>query len=799
MKIFATDRRKTFKNYYDTSELAGMPCGLSFSYNTSRYQYFIAQLVAISDFDEEVDVITSPLSGEGQELAKAVWCLNTAGRGPNGVFFYRKLPLTSGKMQPLLIGFDLSEAKLGTFSATVTVGTVKVSLTLFVNDEPVFNDGADDIFSGSRLKWLNSNLGVKDAPVKGYSPLTFEENKLLFTGKTALIGNNGLLENVQSYFSQSNFLTDSVQNTLFYRPMEFEVAGQRYRFSKQRTSGKGASVTFSAEGRSDGTRLEVAASATYEGYVDYKVTLYAEKDIIIENIALNLYFSACDYLVGMGKKGGAFEPFKYAWNYGRQQDAVYIGDVNCGARLRLKDKKDVRPFDGAFFPLKPYKLPFETWDNHGKGRVSAEKTPEGVALSATSGRMVLAEGKSAVFCFELHLTPFKAIDFARRFDRRYCSCKGVERLEDNLEKSSWMGANALSIAWPDEKYKLMNYPFSSVEEIKKTVLAAQNKKFSTTIDYSLWHTSVKNPELGLLKAFGDEFIFRDWQEHMQCLPELTGPGSVPVGMSTDKDGSVADVSVLLQTESRLDNYFIEAVDYLLRTVRLDGIRLEGSHLGRAAAERLARVSESNHAPCGLILKESDSFLAEKCMGNSLNHHTHLLPFVSGISADGSLAKDKNPAYVISEVSGLLYGLTAEAASPGFDPIESLLYGMSLPVGMSGQKKETVLYGIYDVLKKFGIGAARMYGFWDKTNPASADQKEIRITSYISGEKLLAVIYNAGKKGKEFDVGFNPKLGFTSKGKMISSPLIVGMQNIKEINFNKSFYLKGGCGMLLLVE
>lgn len=799
MKIYAADRRKTFKNYYDTGELAGLPCGLHFSYTTSRYQYYVAQLVVVSDFDEEVDVTTAPLVGEGQELVKAVRCLNTAGTGPNGVFFYRKLTLVSGMMQPLLIGFDLSEAKLGTFETSVAIGTVKVRLTLSVNDEPVFNDGADDIYSGSRMKWLNSGLGIKQSPIKGYSPLTLEENKLLFTGKTAVIGNNGLLEDVQSYFSPSNFLTDSVQNRLFYRPMEFEVEGQRYRFSKQRQAGKGATVGFSAEGRSEGTRIEVNATATYEGYIDYKVTLYADKNLVIENIALNLYFSSCSYLVGMGNKGGTFRPFQYAWNYGRQQDAVFIGDVNCGARLRLKDKKDVRPFEGAYFPFKPYKLPFDTWDNHGNGRVTAVSTPEGAMVSASTGRIVLAEGKSAVFCFELHLTPFRPVDLAARFGIRYCGCKGLDRLEDKLEKASWMGANALSIGWPDNKYRAINYPFSCVEELKKAVSEARKKKFSTTIDYSMWHTSVKNPELGLMKAFNDELLFRHWQEHMDCLPELAGPGAVPVIISKNKDGAILDVSVLLQTESRLDNYFVEAADYLLRTMRFDGIRLEGSHIGRATAERLARVSESNDAGCGLILKESDVFVPEKCMGNALNQHTHLLPFVNGIAADGSLARDKSADYMLTEVSGLLYGLTAEACSPDFDPVESLLYGMSLPVGLSNQKTETVLYGIYDVLKKFGIGQSRMYGFWDKTNPASADQEDIRITSFVNGEKLLAVIYNAGNKGKEFDVGFNPKLGYTSKGKTIVTPLIVGMQNRKVINFNKSFYLKAGCGMILLVE
>ena len=35
----------------------------------------------------------------------------------------------------------------------------------------------------------------------------------------------------------------------------------------------------------------------------------------------------------------------------------------------------------------------------------------------------------------------------------------------------------------------------------------------------------------------------------------------------------------------------------------------------------------------------------------------------------------------------------------------------------------------------------MYGFWDKTNPASTDKQDVKLTSTSNGGKLLAVVFN----------------------------------------------------------
>lgn len=790
MKIYATDCKKVINDYYNLSALDGIPSGTSFSYTTSRYRYFVARLVAVSDFDEEVDIFTSPLVGEGQELTRAVSCLNTSGIGASGLFFYRKIKLFGGRMQPLFIGFDLSEAMLGLFTTQISIGSKKVKITLTVNDDLVLNDGADDILSGDRLKWLNSTLGIKDAPVKGYDPLALEDNRLLFTGKEAQISNDGLLEDVISYYSPSNFICTEAQNNLFYKPMEFAVEGQRYRYSKQRFSGKGASVAYSAEGRGDATRTEISATARYEGYIDYKIKLIAEKDIIIDNIVLNFYFAACTYSVGLGKKGGYFAPLEYKWSADKQQDSVFIGDINCGARVRFKDKRDTIPFEGEHFAYKPFVLPGASWDNRGNGSIVITKTKQGAVLCARTGRVILPAGKTCEFDFELYLTPFRQPNLRDHFAHRLFRLPDTDDLARRLERASWHGSNAIELSAPSSAYKHINYPFLSICDIKKAVLEAQTAGFATTLDYSLWHTSISNPELDKFCAFGDELVFRTVSAGV--------PGQPDEGM-TDAVSKNGETSVLMQSGSRLNNYYIEAANYLMDNLRPDGITIEGSHIDRQVAERLKRITDASAAPLGVTLKESDNFSPKKATASSLNLHTHLLPFVNGINVDESFAGNRAPDYVLTEVSGLLYGLLCEATAPIYHPVEALLYGMTLSAGMSREKTETQIESLYKVIHEFEIGDSRMYGFWDAGNPASTDKSDVLLTSYINGDSLLAVVFNTGSKGVEFDIGINPKLGFTSKDKEISAPLITGLQNKKVINFNKSFYLGAQSGLLLIVR
>jgi hypothetical protein len=72
--------------------------------------------------------------------------------------------------------------------------------------------------------------------------------------------------------------------------------------------------------------------------------------------------------MGLGWKGGLRpDRLDWAWDVAKKnQDAVWVGDVNAGVQLTLKDDRYERPLNTNFYLSKPLVLP-ASWGNGGKG------------------------------------------------------------------------------------------------------------------------------------------------------------------------------------------------------------------------------------------------------------------------------------------------------------------------------------------------------------------------------------------------------------------------------------------------
>ena len=184
MKIYCLDRKTIVKDYYDYSILNGLKDSREFSFTTSRYGYFVVQLLVQPSYTSKgLEVVTSPLRGKDKEIDKAVTCFNTQGVDVKGEKFERKLPLIEGELKPVFFGFNFEKADLGNYYTYVTIGDQKVKLNFELTDELVFNEGYDKGTTLARLNWLNSTLYRDKKIMPGYEAIVSEKNALQFTGK----------------------------------------------------------------------------------------------------------------------------------------------------------------------------------------------------------------------------------------------------------------------------------------------------------------------------------------------------------------------------------------------------------------------------------------------------------------------------------------------------------------------------------------------------------------------------------------------------------------------------------------
>jgi hypothetical protein len=581
-----------------------------------------------------------------------------------------------------------------------------------VTDEPVFNDGADEKGSLARLKFLLSGAGLSEEPAEGYDPIDINGDVVSLAGKKIKIGASGLVENVESFYTPENRPSNKPENSLFYKPIRFSAGKEVFKAGKiaLETAGKTASV--GAEGKSANLKIETSAKVFYEGVFDYTVRITAVRDVILPSVGLSMFFSAAEFFAGFGYPGGKLEGAG-SGERGAGED-IYIGDVNCGALIKL---------------------------NSGFETSAFEKTEEGAVLSASAGRTILSAGTSAEYSFEMALTPFKAVDYKKYFNSK-TFVRQPEYGEKFLKELGGIGAPFLALPAGNKENADLNYPFGENPSFKLFLKAAREADKKVLFEYSAGGLSDKAEEKA---AFEDLKVFED-------IPALT-------------------------------NYFLGAAALIFDKFGIDGLTVGEPEFGRSGAERLKKIISE---------KTGDGIFELKT--DFPGKYTGILPFADRAVP---IAGDVSPEEFLVRYSGVPFGLTA--APDVSQAFPALLFGETGYEGRSSELYVAVNRAIAEIFKKFGLGDSQFCGFWNKQNPIGPDKREIYVSSYIKGEEMLAVVYNSSPKAVVFDLGINPKLGFSSKGKKLFRPGILGMQSARTVNFNKPFKLKGKKGMVIIIR
>ena len=806
MRIYSVDRQIAIKDYHDFSILEGLEDSREFHFTASRYEYFVAQLVVLPSYDSMgVSVKTENLYGDGKEIDKAITCFNTQGVDVKGNKFDKKLPLREGILTPILIGCDFQKAGLGEYYTYVTIDDQKVKLCFNLTDELVFNEGYDKGGKLARLSWLNSTAFRDKKLVKGYEAIVSEKNTLSFTGKKVSFTSDGLIENVESYYGESNAIEEEVTKTLFSRPVELAIEGQKVKYNKIKLFTRTNRAYVAGDGKSEKLKVEINGKASYEGLFSYEIKLTAEKDAILPNVGLNFYFKSATYLSGLGKEGGKLlENVNYKWSSEKPAGNVFIGDVNCGAVIRFKDSESesYTPIYNLYKAM-PYAIPQKTWDNYGEGGISLIRTEEGATLNAYTGRKILKKGSSFSLYFDISLTPFKPISLKEAFGNRVGK-DGIEvTYAAMLNRAKKDGAKYLSLRNAGVLNPYVNYPFDKVEELKALAMEAHRRGICLGIDYSLGDMSTRAKETFAYKALGDEIILRseNGKGSDKALVQYLGDDAVEAGKITFLSGAVGigkDMSYYTVPRSRMDNFFIEGVNYLINYADLDAIAMKDPSLCRTTVERVVKCIKCKRSGLGVLEMEvSNRFNEQNGYVNALNAYVHVLPFIDKLCIGNGFDLGRGPDYVLTEASGIIYGQVADThVKSGI--ARSLVYGMMPKYGLSDGYSRAI-GDINKLLDEFDMGNAVFKGFWDSTNPFKVDNNGVYCTSFINGNDMIAVFYNSNAKRTTFEVGVENKFGYTTLGKKVYAPSIDGLQIKKKINFGKPMRLKAGQGLIVHIK
>ena len=770
-----------------------------FNGQADKGEYYVFQLGVwaarsnVENLHVDFSALTNKATGE-QIPASSFTCFNTEGTDVTGTVFEKNCSVDKGKVQALWVGTQLPEhLSAGTYQGTVTVSaanaeskTVQVSLN--VSENVIANHGDNEPWRHSRLRWLNSQIGFDDEVIAPYTPLVMKDKTISCLGREIKLSDLGLPEHITSYFKETMTGIGTNGRSVLAAPMELAADGGAWEnLNFEITKHKQGAIAWKALNQNSRFLMDLEGEMESDGNIAYKVTLVAREDASVEDVALRTHLASGvgRYMMGLGEKGGYCpNDLRWKWDVEKNQDAVWVGDVNAGIQIRLYDNKYERPLNTNFYHQKPLHMPV-SWCNDGNGGIDIHNTADGTSINAYSGKRSVKKGDRLYYYFNLALTPFRPIDTDKQWRERYHH--NYEFL-DGIQKR---GANVINIHHANAINPFINYPFLRTKEMKAYIDGAHARDMKVKIYNTVRELSNSCVEMFALRSLGNEIFsegpgggFSWLQEHLD--QNYIGAWFVP-GL---KDAAIVNSGI-----SRWHNYYLEGLDWLMKNVGIDGLYIDDLAFDRMTMKRIRKVMNRTNPGAMIDLHSANQYNPKDGFANSANLYLEHFPYLDRLWFGEYFNYDFPPEFWLVEVSGIPYGLMGEMLEGGGNPWRGMLYGMT---GRSPRVDNGPLWKLWD---SFGMQNSEMIGYWVKDNPVKTGSEKTLATVYSHmGDKALISLATWEDTDAKVKLSIDwAKLGLDPSKVTLHAPAIENFQQETTWKPGDEIVVPKGKGLLIIAK
>lgn len=747
----------------------------------------------VENLHVDFSALTNKATGE-QIPASSFTCFNTEGTDVTGTVFEKNCSVDKGKVQALWVGTQLPEhLSAGTYQGTVTVSaanaeskTVQVSLN--VSENVIANHGDNEPWRHSRLRWLNSQIGFDDEVIAPYTPLVMKDKTISCLGREIKLSDLGLPEHITSYFKETMTGIGTNGRSVLAAPMELAADGGAWEnLNFEITKHKQGAIAWKALNQNSRFLMDLEGEMESDGNIAYKVTLVAREDASVEDVALRTHLASGvgRYMMGLGEKGGYCpNDLRWKWDVEKNQDAVWVGDVNAGIQIRLYDNKYERPLNTNFYHQKPLHMPV-SWCNAGNGGIDIHNAADGTRINAYSGKRSVKKGDRLYYYFNLALTPFRPIDTDKQWRERYHH--NYEFL-DGIQKR---GANVINIHHANAINPFINYPFLRTKEMKAYIDGAHARDMKVKIYNTVRELSNSCVEMFALRSLGNEIFsegpgggFSWLQEHLD--QNYIGAWFVP-GL---KDAAIVNSGI-----SRWHNYYLEGLDWLMKNVGIDGLYIDDLAFDRMTMKRIRKVMNRTNPGAMIDLHSANQYNPKDGFANSANLYLEHFPYLDRLWFGEYFNYDFPPEFWLVEVSGIPYGLMGEMLEGGGNPWRGMLYGMT---GRSPRVDNGPLWKLWD---SFGMQNSEMIGYWVKDNPVKTGSEKTLATVYSHmGDKALISLATWEDTDAKVKLSIDwAKLGLDPSKVTLHAPAIENFQQETTWKPGDEIVVPKGKGLLIIAK
>ena len=743
----------------------------------NEYYAFQLGIAAGQKNIEEVKLVFSELKDKYGNLlpASAFTCFNTDGVDTWGKPFTKKVNVRQGGVQALWVGTDISaDAKPGIYEGTILITSKnaaeqKVKVVLTIEDKVLADRGDGETWRHSRLRWLNSKLGISDEPTLEYTSLKIHDRQIDVLGKSVRLDASGLPEGIAVW-----------GNEILSAPIRFvvEMDNQMVTFPaakfvfKEKKSG---SALWESITENDKLRIVCTGEMEFDGRLSYQYKVIAKSKIHIQDIRIELPMKKefATYMVGMGRMGG-FTPKNHISRWLKTEDSFWIGAVNGGIQCELRGGSYHGPLLNLYQPSPP-----NSWFNgvNGGFRIDSDETT--VTASAYSGARKMDSLQSVTYELALLITPVKKLNMKSQFTDRYFH--SPEPSADALAN----GGRIMNVHHANEYNPFINYPFIAQKEMRGLVDKWHAKNWKVKIYYTVRELSNHLTEIWALRSLGTEVLADGKGDGYQWLQEHLVKNYSPQWYTHLGNGEV-DAAIMNGSESRWYNYYIEGLNWLVKNMDIDGLYLDDVSFDRHILKRMRRVMEMTKPDCMIDLHSNTAFSL-----GSLNQNLESFPYIDKTWFGEGFNFDLMPAdFWLTEVSGIPFGV-----------VNDILMHMSvndrrgMNFGMT-HRGFTPMWKLWD---DFGIADSKMMGFWEKNPFVTTNKKDVFVTSFVKNGKTLLSIGSWVNQPVDVKLAIDWKrLGLNPSRVTLNAPEIKDYQKPKSYKVGEAIQLdaKGDCLLVI---
>jgi len=435
----------------------------------------------------------------------------------------------------------------------------------------------------------------------------------------------------------------------------------------------------------------------------------------------------------------------------------------------------------------------KSWDNEGRGGIRYENG----SFIAYSGEREVKYGETLVFDFDLIISPMKPINLKSHFNTRIFHRPPAKAIDLKDRKT----ANVVNVHHGNDLNPYINYPFFENDALKKFIDEAHELEMKVKVYYTIRELTVHMPEFRAFLDFDREILEEPkapvdpaylWQtETFKWVRENVGENLIPAwrqALKGEKYKDSFDSAVITDGQSRLCNFYIEGLNWLVEKLKIDGIYVDDVAFDRNTMKRVRKILDKREG--ALIDFHTMNHSFERCgRSNSYTQYTELLPYIDKMWVGEGFEHYTQPIdFWLVEISGIPFGLMSELMLKG-NPHRGLLFGMTNRLLWTDDSDPTNMWETFD---KYSLDDCELIGPWDSRNNVKLSNPDCYATLYKRGDKKFIALGNWREDEQKTLVEL---IGDTDY--KLSIPEIRDFQEKAEIN--GEITIPGGKGYFIVVE